>query len=264
LTAAFLTGRETTVIHRSDKNASLIEISSEFDNLINNMVPAHSMIDRSASGRRRAHPLDKAERRAALLKCAVSVFARRGLGAARHAEIARKGRVSVPTVFFYFPTRKALVNAVLEEVARFYTEMTEMAHGKQRPAPEIILDYLRAFADAVDTHPDHTRVLLEWSTALRDEVWPRFLRFQEKIVATIARTIRRWRMETGSDRDLDAEDDARLIAATSYVLVQMKVAKRPNSRIERFLQTLVNDTLGEPKGSPTNEAHISEFNVAVG
>jgi len=218
----------------------------------------------SSVRRRRARPLDKAERRAALLQCAVRVFSRRGIGAARHAEIARRARVSVPTVFFYFPTRKALVNAVLEEVARFFTEMAETAHAKRGPAPEIILEHMRAFAEGVDTHPDHTRVLLEWSTALRDEVWPLFLRFQEKVIATIARTIRRWRMESGSDRDPEAEDDARVIAATGYVLVQMKVARLPNSRIERFLQTLVRDTLGEVKASPTNGAHISEFNVAVG
>jgi TetR/AcrR family hemagglutinin/protease transcriptional regulator len=208
--------------------------------------------------------LDKAERRALLLQSAMRVFARRGLGAARHAEIARGAKVSVPTVFFYFPTRKALVSAVLEEVARFFTEMAETVHDKHGPAPELILEHMRAFAGAVDTHLDHTRVLLEWSTALRDEVWPLFLRFQEKIVALIARTIRRWRLETASDRDPEAEDDARMIAATGYVLVQMKVAKLPNSRIERFLHTLVRDTLGEAKASPTNEAHISEFNVAVG
>ena len=218
----------------------------------------------SSRRRRRAPALDKAERRALLLQCALRVFARRGLGAARHAEIARAARVSVPTVFFYFPTRKALVNAVLEEVARFFTEMAETVHGKRRPAPELILEHMRAFAEAVDTHPDHTRVLLEWSTALRDEMWPLFLRFQEQIIALIARTIRRWRLETASERDPEAEDDARMIAATGYVLVQMKVAKLPNSRIERFLQTLVRDTLGEAKASPTNEAHISEFNVAVG
>ncbi|HXG17754.1 MAG TPA: TetR/AcrR family transcriptional regulator [Methylomirabilota bacterium] len=199
-----------------------------------------------------------------LLQYALRVFARRGIGAARHAEIAREAKVSVPTVFFYFPTRKALVSAVLEEVARFFTEMAETVHGKRGPAPKLILEHMRAFAEAVDTHPDHTRVLLEWSTALRDEVWPLFLRFQEKIIAMIARTIRRWRMESGSARDPDAEDDARVIAATGYVLVQMKVANLPNSRIERFLQTLVRDTLGEAKASPTNEAHISEFTVAVG
>jgi TetR/AcrR family hemagglutinin/protease transcriptional regulator len=222
------------------------------------------MISRPSSHRRRAPALDKAERRAVLLQCAMRVFARRGIGAARHAEIAREAKVSVPTVFFYFPTREALVSAVLEEVARFFTEMAETVHGKRGPAPELILEHMRAFADGVDTHPDHTRVLLEWSTALRDEVWPLFLRFQEKIIATIARTIRRWRIETASERDPEAEDDARMIAATGYVLVQMKVAELPNSRIERFLQTLVYDTLGEVRASAKNEAHISEFNVAVG
>jgi len=244
----------------------LTELSAEIDNVINDVVRADPMTGTAPgsgpSRRRRTHRLDKAARRAALLQCALRVFARRGLGAARHAEIARKAKVSVPTVFFYFPTRKALVNAVLEEVSRFFTEMTETAHAKRGPAPEIILEHLRAFADAVDTHPDHTRVLLEWSTALRDEVWPLFLRFQEKVIAAIGRTIRRWRMETGSERD--PEDDARVIAATGYVLVQMKVAKLPNSRIERFLRTLVSDTLGEVEMSPAKRAHISEFNVAVG
>jgi TetR/AcrR family hemagglutinin/protease transcriptional regulator len=229
------------------------------------MIRKRTITDSDSSKRRRRAPaLDKAERRALLLRCALRVFARRGLGAARHAEIARAARVSVPTVFFYFPTRKALVHAVLEEVARFFTEMADTIHGKRGPAPELILVHLRAFAEAVDTHPDHTRVLLEWSAALRDEVWPLFLRFQEKIITLIARTIRRWRLETASDRDPEAEDDARMIAATGSVLVQMKVAKLPNARIDRFLHTLVRDTLGEAKASPTNEAHISEFNVAVG
>ncbi|HVN30150.1 MAG TPA: TetR/AcrR family transcriptional regulator [Candidatus Binataceae bacterium] len=214
--------------------------------------------------RRRAPALDKSERRALLLRCAIRVFARRGIGAARHAEIAREAKVSVPAVFFYFPTRKALVSAVLEEVARFFTAMVEEIHDQNRPAPEIILENSRAFANAVEAHPDYTRVMLEWSTALRDEVWPLYLQFQEKIVATIARTIRRWRMETNSERDPDAEDDARMIAATGYVIVQMKVANMPAARIEKFLHTLVRDTLGEARASDKNEAHLTEFNVAVG
>lgn len=199
-----------------------------------------------------------------LLQHAIGVFAGRGIGGARHAEIARKAKVAVPTVFFYFPTRKALVNAVLEEVARFFVEMAEAAHGKRSPAPEVILEHLRAFADAVDMHPDHTRILLEWSTALRGETWPAFLKFQEKIIAMLVRTIRRPRMETGSDRDPRAEDDARLIAVTGYVLVQMKLAKLPSSRIERFLRTVVRDTFEDSDASLSGADDISKFNVAVG
>jgi TetR/AcrR family hemagglutinin/protease transcriptional regulator len=227
------------------------------------MTRTHAM-ESSSKRQRRAPALDKAERRALLLRCAMRVFARRGLGAARHAEISRAARVSVPTVFYYFPTRKALVGAVLEEVARFFTAIADTVHGKGGPAPELILEHMRAFAEAVDSHPDHTRVLLEWSTALRNEVWPLFLRFQEQIIATLAGTIRRWRLETASDRDPEAEDDARVIAATGYVLVQMRVAKLPNARIERFLHTLVRDTLGAANTSPTHVPQISEFNVTVG
>jgi hypothetical protein len=142
--------------------------------------------------------------------------------------------------------------------------MVEAAHGKRSPAPEVVLEHLRAFADAVDTHPDHTRILLEWSTALRGETWPAFLKFQEKVIAMLVRTIRRSRMETGSDRDPRAEDDARLIAVTGYVLVQMKLAKLPSSRIERFLRTVLRDTLEDGDTSLSGATDISKFNVAVG
>ena len=195
--------------------------------------------------RRRARPLERPERRALLLKCAIRVFARRGLGGARHAEIAREAKVAVPTVFFYFPTHEALVREVLEEVARFFLQMTERIHTADRPAPEIVLEHGRGFADAMVTHPEYARILLEWSTALREEVWPLYLRFHEQNIRIIAETIRRWRRATGRNHDEDAEDSARVIAATGYVVAQMKVARMPSARIERFLLTLVRDTLGE-------------------
>jgi TetR/AcrR family hemagglutinin/protease transcriptional regulator len=199
--------------------------------------------------RRRARPLERPERRALLLKSAIRVFARRGLGGARHSEIAREAKVAVPTVFFYFPTREALVREVLEEVARFFLAMTERMHNIDRPAPEIVVEHGRVFADAMVTHPDYARVLLEWSTALREEVWPLYLQFHENNIRIIARTIRRWRRETGRHHDEDAqenaEDSARVIAATGYVVAQMKVARMPSAKIEHFLQTLVRDTLGE-------------------
>jgi len=194
---------------------------------------------------RRARPLDQPERRAMLLRCAVRVFARRGIGAARHAEIAREAKVSVPTVFFYFPTREALVREVLNEVARFFEAMTERIHASSRPAPEIVLEHGHAFLDAMEKHPEYTRVFLEWSTAMREEVWPLYLQTQEKQLAIITETIRRWRSETGRGRVEDAEDDARVMAATAYMLAQMSATRVPGPKVERFLRTAIRDTLGE-------------------
>lgn len=194
--------------------------------------------------RLRARPLEQPERKAALLQTAIRVFARRGLGGARHTEIAKEATVSVPTVFFYFPTREALVQEVLSEVARFYEDMNERIHVSNRPAPEVMLAGARAFGDSVITHPDYACIVLEWSTAIRSELWPMYLQFQEKIVGIVADTVRRWRQETGSSRLADAENDARVIAATGYVIAQMKITKVPEEKIERFLHTVMYDTLG--------------------
>jgi TetR/AcrR family hemagglutinin/protease transcriptional regulator len=194
--------------------------------------------------KRRASRLDQAERRAQLLQCAMRVFARRGLGAARHAEIAKEAGVSVPAVFFYFPTREELVTAVLEEVDRFLIEMAERTHASDRPAPEILLEHARAFATSVDTHPDYARVWLDWSTAIREEMWPRYLDFQERVVVILARTIRRWQNERGVANDVDIEDDARLMVAAAHMVSQMKFTRVPAERLDHFLHTLVSAVLG--------------------
>jgi AcrR family transcriptional regulator len=193
----------------------------------------------------RARPLDQRERKALLLKAALRVSARRGLGAANHTEIAREAKVSVPAVFFYFPNRGALLRDVLAEVSRFFEEVAQRIHDSDRPAPEIVIEHGRAFADAVETHPDYACVLLEWSTAIRSEAWPLYLRYYEKNLARITGTIRRWRQQSASALLADSENDARVIAATGYVIAQMKMTRVPSEKIERFLQTVVCDTLGE-------------------
>jgi TetR/AcrR family transcriptional regulator, hemagglutinin/protease regulatory protein len=192
--------------------------------------------------RARARRLDPAERRPQLLQCAIRVFARRGLGGAHHAEIAREARVSVPTVFFYFPTRGALVMAVLDEVARFLTEMTVTIHSGGGDAPQIVLAHAKAFAESVETHTDYARVWLDWSTAIREEIWPHYLEFQENIVAIIANTIRRWRLERGIIDD-EAEDDARLIVGSAHMIAQLKFTRCPPDKVDHFLRTLVRSTL---------------------
>ena len=170
------------------------------------------------------------------------VFARRGLGSARHSEIAREAKVSVPTVFFYFPTRDALVKAVLDEVARFLTEMTVRIHASHADAPDIVLAHAKAFADSVDTHPDYARVWLDWSTAMRDEIWPRYLEFQENIVGIIANTIRRWQRERGISQE-EADDDARLMVGSAHMIAQLKFTRCAPEKVDHFLRTLVRSTI---------------------
>jgi TetR/AcrR family hemagglutinin/protease transcriptional regulator len=179
------------------------------------------------------------------------VFARRGLGAARHAEIAKEAGVSVPAVFFYFPTRADLVDAVLSEVERFYRTMADEMHNQPLPAPQLLLGHGLAFANSVDTHPDHARVWLDWSTAIRDEVWPRYLTFQSYIVKVLEKTIRRGQREGDLAADVDPEDNARLMFGSAHMIAQMKFTQQSPEQIERFLHTLVRVAIG---GQPVDGA----------
>jgi TetR/AcrR family hemagglutinin/protease transcriptional regulator len=172
------------------------------------------------------------------------VFARRGLGGARHAEIAKDARVAVATVFFYFPTRTDLVQSVLDEVERFYCDLAERVHEQPLSAPQILLGHATAFAESVDTHPDHARVWLDWSTAMRDEVWPRYLRFQEQIVHIIERTIRRGQQEGSLAADVDPGDEAHFLFGSAHMIAQMKFTRQSQERLERFLQALLRLAIG--------------------
>lgn len=194
--------------------------------------------------RSRAPRLTPNQRREQLLSCALRVFARRGLGEARHAEIAKEAGVSVATTFFYFPTRTDLVTAVLDEVERFYCAMAEQMHQHSLPAPQVMLNHAMTFADSVDSRPDYARIWLDWSTAIRDEVWPRYLQFQESIVQIIEKTIRRGQEEGSLSTALDSGDEAHLLFGSAHMIAQMKFSRQPAEKIERFLHTLVRIAIG--------------------
>jgi TetR/AcrR family hemagglutinin/protease transcriptional regulator len=188
--------------------------------------------------------LPPAERRAQLLACALRVFARRGLGEARHAEIAKEGGVSLSSVFFYFPTRAALVGAVLDEVERFYLTMAEQIHEGGLPVPRVLWEHAVVFAESVDSHPDYARVWLDWSTAIRDEVWPRYLGFQERLVSVLRRTVARGQREGAFAADVDAEDVARFLVSSAHMVAQMKFTRCAPERVERFMRTVIRAAIG--------------------
>jgi TetR/AcrR family hemagglutinin/protease transcriptional regulator len=196
-------------------------------------------IDASLNKPSRRRRLAPAERRAELLGVALAVFARRGIGRATHAEVAEEAACSLATTFVYFPTRDDLVGAVLGEVERFYTEMMAVEHGRGLPGRRAIRHYVDAFTDSVGSRPDYARVWLEWSTAIRDEIWPRYLAFQERIVAALATTIGRAKSEGAVSTDVDGDEAARLMVGAAHMLAQMKFSGQPDEKISHFVGTLM-------------------------
>jgi TetR/AcrR family hemagglutinin/protease transcriptional regulator len=197
-----------------------------------------------ARPRPRAPRLTPEARRAQLLESAMRVFARRGIAAARHAEVASEAGVAVSTTFAYFPTREDLVAAVLESVERVFVELAETMHASDRPAPELLLAHTRAFANLVDDRPDEARVWLNWSSAVGGDDWPRYRAFEDRIGSVVARTIERGQRDGSIDGNIAPKEGARIMIGAAYQIAQMKLSGRPDNEVAPFLDALVRVVAG--------------------
>ncbi len=196
---------------------------------------------RGAPGRRRLPP---AERRAQLLETALEVFARRGFGRAGHAEIAEAAGVAVSTVFLYFKTREALVDAVLAEVGRLYLQLALGVHQQDKTCREILLDHRKAFHDSLISHPHHARLALDWSTAMREDLWPRYLELIEKLVANHMRTIRRGQARGEVPTSVDPETSARMLIGSAQMTAQQKLMGADPEQVDRMAALFIDAALG--------------------
>jgi TetR/AcrR family hemagglutinin/protease transcriptional regulator len=182
--------------------------------------------------------LPPAERRRQLMACAMRIFAEHGLGAANHAMVAAEARVSVPTVFFYFKTREQLIDAVLSEVEHYVGSTFENALQIDRPAHEVLLQLSQTMTKEMDSHPYHVRVFMEWSIAMRDDIWPRYLRFDRRLMNVLTQLLERGQREGHIRPDLVAEDEAQILHAASRVLAHLKMSGAPAARIDRFRHSM--------------------------
>jgi hypothetical protein len=100
------------------------------------------------------------------------------------------------------------------------------------------MDTALAFTEAVGTHPDHARVWLDWSTAFRGDVWPRY-EFQARVFDVLKPTFLRGKREGTLSRQLDADDAVRLLVGSAHMLAQMKFTGREPAQVENFVRTLI-------------------------
>ena len=207
----------------------------------------------SAAPRKRLPP---EERRAQLLETALEVFARRGFGRAGHAEIAEAAGVAVSTVFLYFKTREALRDAVLDEVGRYYLDVALRIHQQEKPCRDILVEHRQAFHESLETHPHHARLALDWSTAIREELWPRYNAFTDQLVANHVRTIRRGQQEGDVPENVDPETSSRMLIASAHMTATQRLAGVDPEVVDRMALLFIDAALGRvlPAGAPLPSA----------
>ena len=204
------------------------------------------MTSRIATARKpgkRATKLSLEERRAQLLDCAVTAFARRGLALANHADVAAEAGVAAPTVFSYFPTREALAEAVLDEVERVIFAHSERAASQQTTLPDQLMAVLRDYADHFDVDSRFARLWVNWSTSFQEKSWPLYQRgirrtfdlHHQLIAAAIARG--------EAFETVDPAMSACQFMGAATVIVQMKLQKFDADQISRYIEVLVHGAL---------------------
>lgn len=180
------------------------------------------------------------KRRAQLVQRALEVFAEKGLGGGNPADVARAAEVSLPTVCHYFPTKEALLEEVLDEVARFLLgDIVAPYFDTELPAPESIERILLTFCDAIDSHPDHVRVWLEWSVSIRNGLWNRYREFYRAALESIERVLARGAQEGSLAPGLDRGDAARVIVGLAHMIVQMRFSGSDRDQVFHTVHSLV-------------------------
>lgn len=193
------------------------------------------------SDRQKRTRLSPDERRRQLLDAAVELFAERGIGEAKHADIAKRTGVSVATTFVYFPTREALIDAVLDDVAeRNLSVFDEVDPSGLGPA-----ELLKALAEHAlrRTEQDRpaTQVYLDWSTTFAPRIREKFLDCQDIILSRITDILAAAAPERQKGRG--ARDDARILLAASQMLTVMKLDGLPKERRDRFAEHTIDVVL---------------------
>lgn len=163
---------------------------------------------------------------------AIAVFAQRGIGRAGHAEIAERANVSVATVFNYFRTREDLVDAVLSEVESFLYNQARQSLELGLSAVDCLKQFIDHYVDALYEKADYNQIALEWGASVREETWPRFAMFSERMLQMTSQTLQRG-VESGEFRlPLDLKQEAQLLNSLCYPACQMAFRQPPPAKEE--------------------------------
>ena len=209
----------------------------------------------------RAARLSPEERRSHLLSCAVQAFAEYGIASANHSHIAKMAKVSVPTVFFYFKTKEALVDAVLTEIERFYFEIFGDANADPRGAIDVLNDLTYALAQTLDASQEaanYTRVLRDWSVAVRMPIWPRYLAFHHHMTEVFSELIARGQREGDLRTDIEPHEEALILNATSSALIQLMETGADQAQIDRLRHSSIQSMLSFGKTFAMRRPDTSE------
>ena len=110
---------------------------------------------------RSRHPQERGERtRARILAAAEQLFARHGYSGTSLDAIAAKAGMHKPGICYYFPSKRALYEAVIGEVLGSFEELAKQALSSPGSPRERLLRSIETWVDALAARPTAARLIL--------------------------------------------------------------------------------------------------------
>ena len=182
------------------------------------------------------------ERREQLLDAAARVLAQRGYAEAQMEEIAAAADTSKGGLYFHFPTKEALVAAVIGRAGDILRRRVNRAMSDAGPDPVARADAaLATLIDTLSAHRSLARVLVSDTLAGAAPARDRIAAIEDEFVDVVANELRH-ALDAGRLSNLDAALDPDLTARAWVGMVQSTLgawaAGRISTPIERIYPEL--------------------------
>jgi len=187
--------------------------------------------------------LSPEDRRKQLLIAAIDLFAEKGFGEAKHADIARRVGVSTAATFVYFPTREALLEAVTQEIERFFLAFFDNMTVEKSGAPAALRMLAGMSLAVVDSHLNYVLVRIGWAARFDADMRGKYRVFEDQVLSKISEIL--WASEDNISRE--NRDDARILLSASEALSLMKIDGEPEEKLARFTDHTIDVVLAYGK-----------------
>lgn len=105
--------------------------------------------------------VDRAARREEILGAAVRVFARNGYAASRIEDVAQEAGIAKGSVYLYFESREALLEAAFEDLGGRMVHILQQAVTGTGPAAERLADLLRGIMHYLSRERDLSQLMVD-------------------------------------------------------------------------------------------------------
>ena len=193
-------------------------------------------VETLVKGKRRAGAEETRER---ILDAAQHLFAVHGFDATATKTIAQRAEVPNGLIFYYFPTKKALLESLINERNMFPKLHAVMDVPHDADIRTILIHIGVSYLEASHQNPEVPHILLR-EFRCHNEVAERFKAFREEVILLIASYLTE-AMRVGELKQGNVQAVARIFVYN--LIVTASIEDRPEESLQ-FIEDMVNVLLG--------------------